>query len=887
MSLQLIVVPHTHWDREWFYSFETFRFHLVEFMDDLIQSLEDHRDIPCFLLDGQMILIEDYLDLRPLMRERLEKLTRAGRISLGPWYVQPDEFQVGGESLIKNLEIGIEQASRWGKPMLQGYVPDTFGHIAQLPQILNGFGIKTFYFMRGFGEDLEKTGAEFSWQGLDGSELAALFLSESYSNGAVIGADPESTALHHGTIVNYNSLDELVSRMEKRSHLPALLLLNGSDHTLLQKELAKNAASLSAVRPLRLGSLDEIGELLLAAQKDLPLVRGELRFGRYYSVCKDVVSSRIYLKQLNTRAEETILLAERFNGIAALLGGSDNSAFLLKAWKELVKNQAHDSICGCSSDQVHREMVLRYNKAINISAAVKDAALEELALGIGPADTEDSIPLVVFNPSPWERSGYCEARIIPLKTPPLGERDFGHSSASRDFDPSELVILDDAGNEIPFECTDQRTTIRDITLRRKVLFEDCVRFYAASIPPMGYRIYRILHSLKKKSVQEKEDNASQRAGEASLDNGLVKATMHSDGTISVEDHSSGISLKGLHYFIDEGEAGDEYTQSPFPRPDVFSSKDLKWTVSRQQNSLIGRCGFPLPPGAGPDRQGRAGEALNCSLSVQIDLYPGERLLRFRTVFDNRCKDHRLRVCFPTGIDAEDSTAESAFGLVNRPVQPEPCEDFWEKTSANNVQRRFMFFQKEDQGFALFNKGLPEYELMPGGTLHLSLLRAIGWLSRGDLIRRPGQAGPPFPCPDAQCLGEHVFEYGIYLFRGAVEKEALFRIAEEFHHPLDSVGIQTKKTPRLKPMGKSFCCIDNPRILMSSMKIQGPALLVRVYNPFTETENFTVSWDLPLAEVSAVSLGGKTERNLSFDQGSRGFRDTLKPGKIASYRIFFI
>src|SRR5579885_3318058 len=140
-QLNIILVPHTHWDREWYQTFQQFRIRLVKTIDKLLDILDQDDQFTYFMLDGQTIVLDDYLEVQPEQEERLRRYIQAGRILVGPWYLQPDEFLVSGEALIRNLQIGLQRASQFGTPMRVGYVPDCFGHIAQLPQILQGCGI--------------------------------------------------------------------------------------------------------------------------------------------------------------------------------------------------------------------------------------------------------------------------------------------------------------------------------------------------------------------------------------------------------------------------------------------------------------------------------------------------------------------------------------------------------------------------------------------------------------------------------------------------------------------------------------------------------------------------------------------------------------------------
>jgi mannosylglycerate hydrolase len=144
-------VSHTHWDREWYLTYEQFRLRLVGLIDRLLDLMESRPDFEFFHLDGQTIVLEDYLELRPAQEGRLRKLIEDGRILIGPWYDMPDEFLVSGESLVRNLALGHRLASTFGTPMPVGYLPDLFGHVAQMPQILRGLGLDNAILWRGFG----------------------------------------------------------------------------------------------------------------------------------------------------------------------------------------------------------------------------------------------------------------------------------------------------------------------------------------------------------------------------------------------------------------------------------------------------------------------------------------------------------------------------------------------------------------------------------------------------------------------------------------------------------------------------------------------------------------------------------------------------------------
>src|SRR5438094_472235 len=237
-QLNIILVPHTHWDREWYLTFQQFRARLVHTIDKLLDILDRDNNFTYFMLDGQTIVLDDYLEVQPEQEERLKKYTRAGRINVGPWFIQPDEFLVSGESLIRNLQVGLQRATEFGGGMRIGYVPDCFGHIAQLPQILQGFGIDNAIFWRGVGAEAHRS--EFYWAAPDGTQVLVAHLADplGYSNARLMPLEAEEFATR---------VKLLTAQILPRATTNTLLFMNGSDHLEPQDGLP---ATIEAANPL-------------------------------------------------------------------------------------------------------------------------------------------------------------------------------------------------------------------------------------------------------------------------------------------------------------------------------------------------------------------------------------------------------------------------------------------------------------------------------------------------------------------------------------------------------------------------------------------------------------------------------------------------------------
>ncbi len=420
--LTAYVVPHTHWDREWYQPLEVFRTRLVDVVDSVLELLDGPAsDYRRFTLDGQAVVLDDYLAVRPDRRDDIAALVRAGRLRIGPWYVLADEFLVSPEALVRNLEAGRRTCAPFGGAMPVAYTPDSFGHVAQLPLLVDGFGLKAVVFERGVGDEGERLGSEFRWRAADGrTEVFAVHLVGTYSSATALGhldwsyRDPfdrervvdQLRAALFGPSAGEaafptwlrDALERLPQGIAAYTRSGSVLLLNGSDHLFPQSnvtealEIANEA--IEGVRFVH-ADVEEFVDAPRPPLATLPEHQGEFRSSRYHHVLSGVWSTRMPIKQAN-HASETLLerYAEPLLAAASVIGGHDDAAPLAHAWRALLLNQPHDSICGCSVDPVHREMHTRYEAVLGLAEELCARAIETLT-----ADA-DAATLAVFEPLP-------------------------------------------------------------------------------------------------------------------------------------------------------------------------------------------------------------------------------------------------------------------------------------------------------------------------------------------------------------------------------------------------------------------------------------------------------------------------------------------------------
>jgi alpha-mannosidase len=931
------VVPHTHWDREWYQPFAVFRARLVETVDQVLDLLEDEPAFSHFMLDGQAVVLDDYLALKPEAEERIRGFVSSGRLAIGPWYTLADEFLSSPEALVRNLLIGGAVCRRFGEPMAVVYTPDSFGHISQLPLLAHGFGFDSLVFERGVGDEGEEIGGEFRWLTADGTaSVLAVHLLTTYSSAAGIGYrdwtryegfDPERAVAHARKALFGGSqrigmeswLDESLGRIAGGSSAYAtgnnLLLLNGSDHLPPQTDLPDVIEVLNQRiddARFRLGRLREYVDGVRDGAGELREFQGEFRGSRYHHVLSGVFSARLYLKQANHAAEQGLeRYAEPLSALAHASGAPYPAAVLEGAWKELLRNHCHDSICGCSIDAVHDEMMPRFAGVAASSRYLARKALAHLSGGhwevapgqliddrLSPPQAPDGpvepASLTAFNPHPRRWRGVLEA-LLPL---PPGARPDAVTDRSGAPLPAEVELLE---KQAP---GDARATEAQARVR-----------WLAELEPLSVSSFRLVATaaagagasgavtgdgqgpiVTTGQTQGPQDAAGTGASAArggdsrataaaagsgatppvepvavtrsgtSLENEFLRVEASAEGLL-LKHKGSGRRVRARLGLEDEGDAGDEYDFSPVageaPQALELASFEPEEGTGRGNEglltaALVATGEMLLPAGLSADRRSREGSA-PLPFRLRLSLAAGDPFLRLGLSLQNRSLDHRLRLRVDTDVVSEKVAVEGHFDVLERPIALPPAESWFQKPSGGNHQRRFLSVGDGERGLALFNAGLPEYaaESLPGGvSLRVTLLRSVGWLSRNDLTSRPQGAGPALPTPGAQCLGSHRFELAVMPFAGEWDDAGVPAAADRFTTPplIDATLGDASGEARLElPEG----------LLLSALKRAeaGARLVVRLWNPGRRTVEGPLRLGREPAAVDLVDLNESVRRVL--------------------------
>lgn len=815
--MRCIVVSHFHWDREWYRTFETYRARLADAVDRVLELLDADPEYR-FLLDGQTVVLEDYLAVRPQRRAALTRALHAGRLSTGPWYVQPDSLLPSGEALLRNLLHGRAVAEQFGGGSRVAYVPDSFGHPAQFPQLFAGFGLAPFIYWRGNGSEIDALGRAYRWQAPDGSEVDALLLRDGYFNAACLPAD---------------ALDAAARIAEHLAHtrddgLPRILM-NGFDHMLPDAHVGDVVEALALISevPVERGLLEDAAR---GPWPPLPIYRGPLMGARLANLLPGVWSTRMPIKLANRRCEALLEgWAEPWAAIALALGGPDERPALQLAWQQVLYNQAHDSICGCSLDAVDLQVRARYDTAEGLARETTTRLLERLAGHDVERRTPDSDEpdIAVFNPSPFPRTDVVRIALDPYPSLrlPVGQPEFPPLFIATFEDPGFVV------DGLPARVVESDDPTRARWLPSQPALD--LEVVVADVPPFGYRRLRLERTAALHDVID--DGRTIAAGD-------VAVAVADDGTLDIQLGAA--VYRRLFTVEDRGDRGDTYDFDAFYEDRGAAQLSVSWRRRRHPGGIerleVTRV-FSVPAGACPEHRHRLATDLPLTLTVEARVAPGVRRVDVRVRVDNPARDHRLRLLFPTGAPPFDCLAATTFDVA-APSLELPDDRHWLHPAPSTFPHQGWV---SANGLAINAPGLPEAEVMGDGTIAITLLRAVGWISRVGLGSRGQPAGPMMPVEGAQMLGR--LEALLSLLPGT--DPAALRAAE-----LGLRAVIAGDAPPLPPE-TPLLAITPLQVLLSACKPaeDGDGCIVRLLNPTDVALPTALRVGLPLDAVESVRL----------------------------------
>jgi alpha-mannosidase len=868
---RLHVISHTHWDREWYLTYQQFRLKLVHLMDKLLDILDQDPDFKHFMLDGQTIVLDDYLQVRPEEEEILKRYIQEGRILIGPWHILPDMFLVSPEAHIRNLLEGARTARKFGPKMPVGYIPDPFGHPGQVPQILTGFGIRAAALWRGLSDQP----AELWWESPDGSSVLLAYLRDSYGNGANLPV--------HDSELFTQQISHTRDSLAAHSAMVDYLIMLGTDHMEPSPHTSAAIAyadehlpDTQVIHSTLPRYVQRIADQILELEKDLPTVRGELRACDRSHLLPGVLSTRMWIKQRNHSSQNLLeKWAEPFGVFAGnMIGETKDSSIsseitasnrirnvapiLRQAWRLLMENHPHDSICGCSIDQVHDAMKLRFDQADQIGEEITLQALQALSQAVDTQITDAFSAIVLFNPHGTTHHDQVELEL----NIPEGIAAFELVDADKTVIPHEFLRCSNEQPGIRFVSPDIPAWGWRTVWVRAVAAANVAP--AAKISPLLRPLFHLALRFAQSQFGAKL-LAKLNAGDETKPPFVIESecftveASRADGTLIITDKQTNAVFTGLNRFVDGGDAGDEYNYSPPIQDSLCTPQVVSLKVFRHRlmPSLEIRYDLKIPAQLSSDRKSRSRQAVSIPILSRISLLPGVARIDVQTEIDNLAKDHRLRVHFPAPFTAQEADYDGHFEVVRRPIGVlDKGEDWIEDPRPEVPQRAFTDVSNGWTGLMIANRGLPEVEVIQAdknasAEIALTLLRCVGWLSRGDLPVRQGHAGPAFETPGGQVLGKWRYDYALIPHHGNW-REA-YQQAYAFQTPLRAVETGLHKGEI--PAQGSFIAHSPAEFVVSAIKEaeNGAGWIVRGYSVSSETIQVNLKPLRPFTNAMQVNL----------------------------------
>lgn len=879
-------VLSTHWDREWHQNFQDFRARLVAVIDDILLGFEQGELQGPFQVDGQAIPIEDYLEVRPERTAQVMAMIRDGRFVVGPWYVLPDEWLVSGESIIRNLELGRALARRWGaEPSSAGFVCDLFGHVGQLPQLLAGFGVRAALLWRG----LSMSGVRhLNWTGADGTTLPCYRFGRGgycdYAFDVRRASGPEG---QQDAATIRKDLRAYLDREAAITKLDPILAFDGGDHQAWDRAVyaryLAEAKEADGAYVLKHTTLDAYLEEMLQQQDRITETRtGELReTGRLPShldwqfLISAVLASRPWIKQQNAQCQ-TLLChwAEPMGVMAEVLADRPYpGGFLDVAWKWLLRNHPHDSICGCSIDAVHEAMRFRFQQSRQIARGQAREAMRSIAASVEGVVGDDEVRVVLFNPLPRAVDDVVELNLdIPDAWPSFGEF-FGYE------DQPAFRVHDADGDEMPYQRVSQaagrlRTRLSATRFPRTRKVNEVGVAVRASVPALGYTTLTIRRGRQGADAGLPDAGHSGTLptrhpvlpslvrGEHALENEHLRVAIEADGALTLTDKAADESYGRLLTFEDGADIGDGWNHNAPVNNATFVSTAAPCTVSVVRHGpLVGafriRTEMKVPASMDRGTMRRSDDLVVMPVTSTVTLRAGSDLLEVETTVGNTARDHRLRVVLPTGAAAATTyLADGAFDVVERDIALHPeNHTFREVEVEGRPQQSFTAVAAAGRGLATVCTGMMESAVLdrPDRAIALTLFRATA-----KTVMTDGEPGGQVP-------GKMTFRFWIMPIAGAVDRARLLDAGQRLAAGLEAVQLGPQDLPLIRagrralPRSLSLCQVDSPLVL-TSLRKTARGIELRLFNPRSEPAGGGIACRWPVAQVDRVSVEGDDGRD---------------------------
>ena len=793
MKRKIHIVPHSHWDREWYFNTSRSKVYLMKDLKDILDTLEKNQDFKYFMLDAQGSLLDDYIKWRPDDEAIIEKLVKDKRLIIGPWYTQTDQLVISAESIVRNMYYGMKRCEDFGGYMNVGYVPDSFGQAGNMPQIYNQFGIEDTLFWRGVSDDMVKH-TDFNWRGDDGSVVFTTQIPFGYYIGGNIPEDDiESEEFWQ---------KECFEKAGKRSATRHIYFPNGFDQAPIRTnlpEIVKRRNEKDVNNEYVISCIEDYIKDVKSEKQTLEEVKGELVIAKHMRIHKSIFSSRSDLKVLNTQVQNYVTnILEPILTLSYNLGNDYPHNPVADIWKLLFENAAHDSIGSCISDNANEDVYLRYKQAKDIALNLVELHSRLIATKI---KTNRDVTLTLFNTLPQKRNN-----IVVFET----------------YLPSDSFVIRDENDNIVDYTIIEKQDLTEYVLSQTIKLNPSKKIFmptqvykakiaidAQNIQSMGYVQYSFDLTIKNEQVM---DNISH------LENEYYKICINEKGSLNIYDKETGFEYKNQAVLVENGDDGDSFNYSPpYKDLEVFST-DSEFKYSLQGSSLYqcAKIDYNMIIPANLEDRANKKVSVHLPVTLEITLKKGSKVIDFNIVVDNKGLSHRLCILFDSYLTTKFNYADQQFGIIKRPnIYEEEMKLYLEglgnKQGIDNTKSIQLANWSNDQstwqempisieptqsyvsltdgtcGIAIIPQGVREYEIIgdKGNMIRLTLFRTYGFMGKENLLYRPGRASGEkvIETKNAQLLKQMNFQLGFTTYKDGINEANVDLLAKEYNTPI--------------------------------------------------------------------------------------------------------
>ena len=851
MKRKIHVVPHSHWDREWYFTTSRSKVYLMKDLGDVLDTLESDPEFKYFMVDAQGSLLDDYIKWRPQDKERITKLVKMGKLVIGPWYTQTDQLVISGESIVRNMYYGMKRCESFGKYMNVGYVPDSFGQSGNMPQIYREFGIEDTLFWRGVSDDMVEH-TDFNWKGDDGSVVFTTQIPFGYYIGGKIPEDPKENDEFWEK--------ECLEKAGGRSATRHIYFPNGFDQAPIRTNLPQLIKERNEKDPENeyvISCIEDYIKDVKSEKPELEEVQGELVIAKHMRIHKSIFSSRSDLKIMNTQIQNYVTnVMEPLLTISYNLGNEYPHEAVAEIWKLLFENSAHDSIGSCISDTANEDVYVRYKQARDI--AINLVELHSRLIATNVKNSAD-MTFTLINTLPQKR----EDTVIVKTYVPGGK----------------FAIVDEKGNNVDYTIIQSRD-LTDYVLSQIITIDPSRKFYipdhvfevtmaikANDVPALGYVQY---------SVDTEKDSHKEMEEKSVLENEYYTIEVEKDGSLTIVDKENNVTYKNQGILVENGDDGDSFNYSP-PRK-VFSNESessVKISGSDVYSQAVIHFDMVVPENLEERAEGKV--SVTMPVDMTVALRKGSKVIDFNVKVDNKGLSHRLCVVFDSQIVSAFNYADQQFGLIKRPNYYEKEMKLYMESMNNRSEKKagiqelanwandqstwqeppisieptqsYVSLTDGKTGVAVIPQGVREYEVLDDSKIRLTLFRTYGFMGKENLIYRPGRASGEriIETPAAQLLKQMEFNFGFTTYAGDINDADIDTLAKQYDTNMEVY---------------TYAEFLNGRLIFSQREIEGKNDIV--HSLFETEGNLVVSAIKKAEEDDGYIIrlyNGKDHRNL--------------------------